>query len=144
MSQTFRVTIAFWLAAFTWNIWTLSALAQSHDLTCFMITSSGEVVDLGRICEREYVDLSAIRLRATERLNNGDLQGAIDDFTQLLRVQPNDAETHFTRGLIYWDIDDRQNAIADFQRSAQLFRQQGDENRYLIAMEQIEQIRSQP
>jgi regulator of sirC expression with transglutaminase-like and TPR domain len=81
-------------------------------------------------------------LQARERFRNRDRQGAIDDYTQVLRYQPNNAEANFTRGLIYSGMDNRQNAIADLQRAAQLFREQGNENYYLIALEIIEDIQT--
>jgi tetratricopeptide (TPR) repeat protein len=143
MWYVFCTLITSGLAVFAWNISASSSFAQNVDLICFMITSSGELVDLTHICETEYVDLSTIRLQASERLNNGDFQGAINDYTQLLRYQPNNAEAYFTRGLLYWRVGNTRNAVVDFQASAQLFSQQGEEERYLIAMEQIEQIQSQ-
>lgn len=135
--------IMYGLAVFAWNISASSSFAQNIDLICFMVTPSGEAFDLTHICGSDHTDLSTIRLRASERLDNGDFQGAIDDYTQLLRYQPNNAETYFTRGLIYWKVGNIRNAVLDFQASAQLFSQQGDEERYLIAMEQIELIQLQ-
>lgn len=94
------------------------------------------------VAPRESVDWSSISLQARERFRNRDRQGAIDDYTQVLRYQPNNAEANFTRGLIYSGMDNRQNAIADLQRAAQLFREQGNENYYLIALEIIEDIQT--
>ncbi|PPS39858.1 hypothetical protein [Chroococcidiopsis sp. TS-821] len=48
-----------------------------------------------------------------------------------------------TRGLIYWCLDNRQNATADLQQASSLFRKQGDETYLPATKELITQIQSE-
>jgi len=50
----------------------------------------------------------------------GDFDGAIAEFTAVLRLMPGSAETYFARGVAYADRGDLERAIADFGESIRL------------------------
>jgi tetratricopeptide (TPR) repeat protein len=58
--------------------------------------------------------------RGNERLNEGDNQGAIADFTQALRLNPNDIDIYYSRGLAYLYLGNCQEAMADFNQTLSL------------------------
>ena len=49
-----------------------------------------------------------------------DYSSAIEDYTRLLRLNPNDATAYFRRGDAYFDLEDYSEAIADYTQSLQL------------------------
>ncbi|MEI6378245.1 MAG: tetratricopeptide repeat protein [Candidatus Falkowbacteria bacterium] len=57
--------------------------------------------------------------RGNVRLSMGDFQGAVDDFSQVLRVHPN-ALTYLQRGQAYWEQHLKAAACADWTEASQL------------------------
>lgn len=62
------------------------------------------------------------RLKLVEDL---DYQGAIADFTQSLRLHPNNADAYYNRGLARYHLGEIQEALVDLQQAAKLCQQQG-------------------
>jgi tetratricopeptide (TPR) repeat protein len=63
-------------------------------------------------------DASAYFNRATTRYDLGDRQGAIADYTEVLRIHPNDA-AYNNRALARYDLGDLQGAIEDLNQAVQ-------------------------
>jgi Flp pilus assembly protein TadD len=57
--------------------------------------------------------------RASTRYDLGDRQGAIADYTEVLRIAPRDDVAYNNRGLARYDKNDRQGAMADFEQAVQ-------------------------
>lgn len=68
----------------------------------------------------ELQDTNAYFNRAATRYELGDKQGALADYTQVLRIRPQDEVAYNNRGVIYYDLEDKTKAIADFDQSLQL------------------------
>jgi Flp pilus assembly protein TadD len=64
--------------------------------------------------------------QGVEKIQIGDFQGAIEDFTHVLQMNGNDATTLTCRGFAYSRFGDNQKAIEDLQTAAKLFQEQGD------------------
>lgn len=47
----------------------------------------------------------------------GDYQGAIEDFTEVIRLYPNSAEAYYNRGIAYTKLGNYQAAIADYNQA---------------------------
>ncbi|MFQ3679859.1 MAG: tetratricopeptide repeat protein, partial [Pseudanabaenaceae cyanobacterium] len=60
----------------------------------------------------------------------GDNQGAIADYDQALRLQPDLAEAYNNRGIVKSALGDKRGAISDLREGARLFQQQGDTAKY--------------
>ncbi len=56
-------------------------------------------------------------MRGMEKGIKADFLGAIADFSQVLRVQPNLSDAYFNRGLAYQRLGQWQQAIADFKQT---------------------------
>lgn len=65
-------------------------------------------------------DANAYFNRAMTRYDLGDEQGAIADYTEVLRIRPDQDVAANNRGLVRYDLGDRHGAIADFELAIQL------------------------
>jgi tetratricopeptide (TPR) repeat protein len=64
------------------------------------------------------------------RVSLGEFQGAIADYSEALRINPNYGAAYQNRGVARRDSGDKPGAIQDFQKAADLFQQQGDKDSY--------------
>ena len=65
----------------------------------------------------------AYRVRGDAYLQKGDLDEAIADYTEAIRLDPNDAGAYRNRGVAYWvkgDLDKAEKAIADWTEAIRL------------------------
>ncbi|MFM6081185.1 MAG: tetratricopeptide repeat protein, partial [Dolichospermum sp.] len=70
----------------------------------------------------------------------GDKQGAIADFNEFIKINPNDAYAYYFRGIVRDDLGDKQGAIDDFQQAAKLYQQQGKNEDYQDALNRIRKL----
>jgi S1-C subfamily serine protease len=61
-----------------------------------------------------------------DRVAKGNYQGALEDYTNAIQGNSELAVAFFNRGLAFYNLDQKNRAIADFSRAADLFRSQGD------------------
>ena len=78
--------------------------------------------------------------RGIVRRDLGDKQGAIADYNTAIKINPNLAQAYGNRGLARYESGDKQGAIADLQKTAELFRQQGNTASYQQALELIKTL----
>jgi tetratricopeptide (TPR) repeat protein len=64
--------------------------------------------------------LEDLLLPGMEKGIQGDYQGAIAEFTAVIRRYPNQAEAYYNRGIARAKIGDRQGAMADYDQSLRL------------------------
>jgi tetratricopeptide (TPR) repeat protein len=60
------------------------------------------------------------KYRGIAKSELGDLKGAIEDYTQSIRINPNFAQTYYNRGVAKSDLEDYQGAITDYTNSLRL------------------------
>ena len=58
--------------------------------------------------------------RGRQKAQQGDLEGAIQDFEQALQINPEFADAYYKRGLARFDLGDCQSAIADYSQALQV------------------------
>ncbi|MCA1990707.1 MAG: tetratricopeptide repeat protein [Coleofasciculus sp. S288] len=58
--------------------------------------------------------------RGVDKLDAGDYQGAIADFTQALQLNPNDADTYYNRGYVHHTLGNYDKAITDYTEAIRL------------------------
>jgi tetratricopeptide (TPR) repeat protein len=78
-----------------------------------------ELVDRFEEPTLEINDVKAYFKRAITRYDLGDRQGAIEDYTEVLEINPTDDVAYNNRGLAFYDLGDRAAAIADFDQAIQ-------------------------
>jgi tetratricopeptide (TPR) repeat protein len=64
--------------------------------------------------------LNELLIQGMEKGIKGDYQGAINNFTQVIRVNPHEVEAYYNRGIAYGKIKNYQEAIADFNKALSL------------------------
>jgi Trypsin-like peptidase domain/TPR repeat len=67
--------------------------------------------------------------RGNDRLANGNYQKALEDYTNAIQGNSSLAIAFFNRGLAFYNLDQKDRAIADFSKAADLFRSQGDSDK---------------
>lgn len=80
------------------------AIAQNAPLSLAQNTPAGET-------SPKALDLFNQGLQKMERQ---DFQGAITDFNESLKIEPNNAETHYFRGLAFDLLEENDKAIEDY------------------------------
>jgi tetratricopeptide (TPR) repeat protein len=95
---------------------------------------------------RDQADL----LKATEHLDRGrqkeeqkDIYGALDNYNQAIKVDPNFARAYFNRGLLKKNssfLKDKTGAISDFRIAAALYRKQGNLDIYESILSVLQEL----
>lgn len=55
--------------------------------------------------------------RAYQRLQQNDLKGALEDYDEVIRLEPKDDENYLNRGLVKEKMKDHEGALADFTKA---------------------------
>lgn len=73
---------------------------------------------------------------------NETLRGVdpIRDYTEAIRLNPGYADAYYNRGLAYIQFNKKEEAIADFQKAAQLYQQLGRTTSYQDALKRLEEL----
>lgn len=58
--------------------------------------------------------------RGYQRLQSGDYKGALEDFNEVVRLEPNDAENYLNRGLVKEKLKDLPGALSDYSHALKL------------------------
>jgi tetratricopeptide (TPR) repeat protein len=66
-------------------------------------------------------------LQDNDKYKKANYQGAITDYDQAIRLNPNLVQAYYTRGYTKSMLGDRQGAILDYQRAIELARVQGNQ-----------------
>ena len=76
-----------------------------------------------------------------EKGKRGNYREAIKDFTEALHLNSNSAKAYKYRGLAYSKLRENQAAIEDFQKAAELYRQQEVNEDYQDALDRIRNLK---
>ena len=76
-----------------------------------------------------------------EKGKRGNYREAIKDFTEALHLNSNSAKAYKYRGLAYSKLRENQAAIEDFQKAAELYRQQEVNEDYQEALDRIRNLK---
>lgn len=79
--------------------------------------------------------------RGNARTQLRDYEGAIDDFTQGINLNPVAGQGYYGRGFAKKAVGDVQGAISDFEKAAEIYRQRGYSVEYQDAVQQISLLR---
>ena len=84
--------------------------------------------------EQAYID------QGNARADQGDLAGAIADYTQALTFDPQYANAYYNRGGAHATEGDKAGAVADFRKAADLYQQQGKTADYQDTLNRIKEL----
>jgi tetratricopeptide (TPR) repeat protein len=97
----------------------------------------------------DYLDAYVYRARLN--FNEQKFMAAIDDWTNVIRLNPRNGEGNYDRGIVYQAIGRYDDAISDFRRALELFNLfpelQDDRGRAYLQADvaaRMEQIKNQP
>ena len=89
--------------------------------------------------------------RASARNDLGEKDNAISDYSEVIRLKPDYANAYYNRGLIkkenldmfssFFGSSDKKEALADFQKASELYKQQGNTEWYNNSLKQLYQLK---
>jgi tetratricopeptide (TPR) repeat protein len=88
-------------------------------------------------------NIDAYFVRGEQYLEMGNYDQAIADYEQVINLDPNYTNVYLSRGYIYRETNQLKEAIADFEIAAKLSGEQGNLGTQQLALNQIEEIKSQ-
>ncbi|MBE9142642.1 tetratricopeptide repeat-containing S1 family peptidase [Planktothrix mougeotii] len=97
----------------------------------------GAISDYDKALKIDPNDADAYVNRGAARNNLKDYQGAISDYDKALKIDPNNAAAYLNRGGAFYMVGDKRKARGDWETAAQLYRQQGNEDAYKNAMDNL-------
>lgn len=65
-------------------------------------------------------DADTLFQQGNDKITEGDYQGAVEAFTQLLQLNPKDGEAYYNRGLALAQLEEYEKAIADYSKVLEL------------------------
>ena len=74
---------------------------------------------------------------------NGDKRGAISDYTSAIRLNSSFAVAYYNRAIDRVSVGDRQGALVDFRKAAELFKQQGKGSDQRDALSEIAKLQGE-
>lgn len=94
------------------------------------IQDYGRTIQINDTRNSEVRSQAAYSNRASARIQLKDLDGALNDLNNALRIKPDAAEDYYKRGLLYSVQNKRQDAITDLKKAADLYAKQGRTDDY--------------
>ena len=70
----------------------------------------------------------------------GDNKAAIDDYDQAIKLKPDYALAYYNRGIARNALGDKQSAILDYQKAAELYKTQNKTQDYQDALNRIKKL----
>ncbi|MBP5975272.1 tetratricopeptide repeat protein [Brasilonema sp. CT11] len=93
-------------------------------INTFLIISAKAGVDVGVSVPNTQVATQPkaddFFIQAGDKYTKGDFKGAIADYNQALRINPNLADAYYNRGLARDELGDKQAAIADYNQALRI------------------------
>ncbi len=82
--------------------------------------SADFLADLDRTVEENYANSQTFKQRGFYRMNHANLEGAIEDFTEALRLDSGDPEAWFYRGRAFSSLENYKSAEDDLSKSIEI------------------------
>ncbi|MBE9182273.1 tetratricopeptide repeat protein [Oculatella sp. LEGE 06141] len=89
----------------------------------------------------QLLDQAKVLRNGIDQCRQGNHKGAIESFNQALHLDPDDAEAHGHRCVAHYRLGDLPGAIADCQRAATLYLNQGKLKEHQYSLNMLQRLR---
>jgi tetratricopeptide (TPR) repeat protein len=90
--------------------------------------------------DRKYVD--AYDRRGNAKRKNGNLKGAIADYTMAVKINPKYGYSFYNRAIAKEELKDKKGAIADYIKAIEIFRQNDQTDEMEMATKNLEELKN--
>ncbi|MBN4006512.1 tetratricopeptide repeat protein [Nostoc sp. LPT] len=97
----------------------------------------GAIEDYTAALKLDTNNIAAYNNRGNAYLELGNKKAANQDYSRAIAINPNNALAYYNRGVIRTKQKNKRGAIADFKKAAKLFQQQGEQDSYQDARQEI-------
>ncbi|MBE9145657.1 tetratricopeptide repeat-containing S1 family peptidase [Planktothrix mougeotii] len=106
------------------------------------IDSFNQAIELNPNTPEAYFNRGIARtLLATRIIEPTRAPNPIEDYTEAIRLNPGFADAYYNRALAYLQLNNKEKAIADFQKAAELYDKLGRKASYEDALERLKELR---
>jgi tetratricopeptide (TPR) repeat protein len=119
-------------------------LARAQGNQLFLERATRELRRAAGQSASDLLDAQTFNNRGNTRRQSGDRQGAISDFTEAIRLNPQLAQAFNNRGLTREDLGDKQGAITDYRQAVDLARIQGNSQMLEMATQHLKRVEGEP
>lgn len=85
-------------------------------------------------------DLVNFLSQSVEKAQQGDYEGALEGFNQLLNLDPHNPDAYGHRCVIRYQLNDTWGALQDCQRASDLYLEQGLEDQYRYTLRMLSRL----
>jgi tetratricopeptide (TPR) repeat protein len=100
----------------------------------------GAIEDYSKAIELKPDFSIAYSSRGIVRGNLGDKKGAVEDYNVAVKLRIDSGQSYDNWGIFWQSIGDKKAAIDDFNKAAELYKRQGDNNRYKAALDRANKL----
>ncbi|CAD5910919.1 hypothetical protein PCC9214_00030 [Planktothrix tepida] len=106
------------------------------------IGAFNQAIELNPNTPEAYFNRGIARtLLATRIIEPTRAPNPIEDYTEAIRLNPGFADAYYNRALAYLQLNNKEKAIADFQKAAELYDKLGRKASYEDALERLKELR---
>ncbi len=111
-----------------------------YDLSMFAIDPALEIYCLNKAIKVNPKYIDAYDRRGNAKRKNGDLKGAVMDYSMAIKVDPNYGYSYYNRAVAKAELKDRKGAIADYIKAIEIFRRNGQTDEMGIATKNLAEL----
>ena len=105
------------------------------------IDAFNQAINLNPNTPEAYFNRGIARTVLATRIGVSRAVNPIEDYNEAIRLNPGFADAYYNRALAYLQLNNKEKAIADFQKAAELYDKLGRKKSYQDALDRLKELR---